>query len=296
MKILKNINARLAKMGRWIKETAWVQPLLIVGGIFAIIFSISKFQAWFQTMAVGTSDSYFTAYRLSLENEGKSGYDTEADLCTKSINDFSFKEYDNYAQAYAELSQSGTLGKYGEKYFLVFIQNDCTGCDNAANALEILSNSWNTPNFKIDDSKAFKLWSINADEESTNDKDYTIPEKAKAFHRYAEKFDELDFWSRAAGQLESADYKINSNIADSEYDALANAESNEWKTPMIFLVDWSEAAFNRERFGVSEVLFGFEQGSTDYERATILQKMWNHISVDGTADLENPFRNRETGL
>ena len=40
MKILRVIGAFFVKIGRWIANTAWVQPLLIVGGIFGIIFSI----------------------------------------------------------------------------------------------------------------------------------------------------------------------------------------------------------------------------------------------------------------
>ena len=42
MFVLRAIGRFFAKIGRWIRDTAWVQPLLIVGGIFAIIFSIPK--------------------------------------------------------------------------------------------------------------------------------------------------------------------------------------------------------------------------------------------------------------
>ena len=40
MNILRKIATPFVAIWRWIKETAWVQPLLIVGIIFAIIFSI----------------------------------------------------------------------------------------------------------------------------------------------------------------------------------------------------------------------------------------------------------------
>ena len=40
MKVLRAIGGFFAKIGRWIANTAWIQPLLIVGGIFGIIFSI----------------------------------------------------------------------------------------------------------------------------------------------------------------------------------------------------------------------------------------------------------------
>ena len=40
MVVLRAIGNFFARIGRWIRDTAWVQPLLIVGGIFAIIFSM----------------------------------------------------------------------------------------------------------------------------------------------------------------------------------------------------------------------------------------------------------------
>ena len=52
MNIIKSISAMITKFWRWITETAWVQPLLIVGGIFAVIFSIPKFTTWFEAMGV----------------------------------------------------------------------------------------------------------------------------------------------------------------------------------------------------------------------------------------------------
>ena len=39
-KVLSALGQFFVRIGRWIKDTAWIQPLLIVGVIFAIIFSI----------------------------------------------------------------------------------------------------------------------------------------------------------------------------------------------------------------------------------------------------------------
>ena len=50
MKILRAIGHFFAKIGRWIANTAWVQPLLIVGGIFAIIFSIPYIKRGFENL------------------------------------------------------------------------------------------------------------------------------------------------------------------------------------------------------------------------------------------------------
>ena len=56
-KFLKVIGTPFIKLWTWIKETAWVQPLLIVGIIFAIIFSIPSITSWVQSWNFG-SDSY----------------------------------------------------------------------------------------------------------------------------------------------------------------------------------------------------------------------------------------------
>ena len=46
MKVLKILATPFIAIWRWIKETAWVQPLLIVGLIFGIIFSIPSITSW----------------------------------------------------------------------------------------------------------------------------------------------------------------------------------------------------------------------------------------------------------
>ena len=291
MNILKAINGSFTKFWRWIKETAWVQPLLIVGGIFAIIFSISKFNGWFSTMAVGSSSSYYTSYRLALENEGKDGVATEADKITETINDYSFEEYESYAELKADLEKNNVISTYGIKYFFMFVANDCSGCEKAQDAFNILTNAWNTAAFKIEDNGTFALHAIFTDESSSNDIDYTLEEDQKAFTRYAKKFYDLDLWTRAAGRLEQLPYKENRSVSTSKYEAFENGESGSWETPTIFLVDWTEAAYNAGRAGISEVLFGFDSGEDNYARATLLQNMWNHVGLlEADKDPSNPFR------
>ena len=293
MNILKSINAGFTKLWRWIKETAWVQPLLIVGGIFAIIFSISKFNSWFSVMAVGTNSGYFTSYRLSLENEGKEDYETATDKLAATINDFSFGEYEDYASLKAALDKENVISTYGVKYYLIFVEQECAGCTNAEDAFYRLSNNWNTPTFKIEDGNSFRMHAIFADESSTNDIDYALAEDQAAFNRFVKKFDDRDLWARAGGKLEVAPYKENKGISETKYEHLVNAEYDNWETPSIFLVDWTEAAFNAGRFGISEVLFGFTTGTSDFERATLLENMWNHVpqsNAEEAKDTGNPFR------
>lgn len=299
MNILKSISAAFNRLWRWITETAWVQPLLIVGGLFAIIFSISKFVTWFQVMGVGANSGYYNSFRLSLENEGKDGYETDVDKISNTINEFTFdREFASYEEARAALKEKNVIDDYGEKYFLVLVGNDCSPCESAKSGFEKLQANWNTESFKIDDGLPFRMHTVNVDEESTNDIDFKgNTEFEKAFHRYVQKFDDLDLWARAAGTLEQAPYKLNQNIASSKYESIENADSSSWETPTVFLVDWTEPAFRDDRFGLSEVIFGVT-GSTTYAKATLLQQMWNHVAkehVPAYADMDNPFRNLSIG-
>jgi hypothetical protein len=91
MKILKAIGAFFARIWRWIKETAWIQPLLIVGAIFAVIFSIPYFSSWISSLGIG-SENYYSVHKRSLEGELKEGETgareaSQADKITKSIFD-----------------------------------------------------------------------------------------------------------------------------------------------------------------------------------------------------------------
>src|SRR5574344_2269684 len=73
MEILKKIAAPFVAIWRWIKETAWVQPLLIVGVIFAVIFSIPSITKAIQSASSGSSDGldYYKSVQLSLDDAYK---------------------------------------------------------------------------------------------------------------------------------------------------------------------------------------------------------------------------------
>ena len=68
MKFLKIIATPFIRIGRWIKETAWVQPLLIVGCIFAVIFSIPYIVRGIQNLSSGEDDNmaYYNDRKISM--------------------------------------------------------------------------------------------------------------------------------------------------------------------------------------------------------------------------------------
>ncbi len=297
MNVIKSLGARFNKLWRWIKETAWVQPLLIVGAIFAIIFSIPKFSTWFEAMGIGSSESYFTNYKLSLEGEKKEADETaytRADKITQAIyeNSFAYPEAPgsvNFANSeYAKkLAASGVKETYGEKFFLVYVESSSTACSDAQAGFETLTKGWNTT-YGINDGRSFKIHTIYADETSSNDEDYTVTEDQKAFNRYLNNF--TDFWEKAAGRLEDTPYKTNGSISDSYYENIEKVNVGEWQIPTILLIDFSEEAWVAGRAGISEAAFSVT-GASSIEKAQFLQKMWNHVPMVEWNAEESTYKN-----
>ncbi len=294
MNILKAIGAFFQRIWRWIVETAWVQPLLIVGGIFGIIFSIPKFTAWAQKLSVSAGDSYYTSFKVSLEGEGreKGEYNTGADKLTSIINEYSnfeneFATYEEFIAAYRSNSNKAAENPtaYPEKFFIAYVAKECSGCETAQGGFETLQSTWGDA-FVADDKRSFNLYTIFADDTSSNDDDYDTDDDKKPFCRYLDKFggNPVDFFSKAGGRLATTPYKTNASVSDSYYEHVETADRTNFDTPTIFLVDFSEEAFNLGRVGISEALFGVT-GETDYAKATLLLNMWNHT----TPSASNPF-------
>ena len=290
MNILKAIGGFFTKLWRWIKETAWVQPLLIVGAIFAVIFSIPKITGWVESWGLGSASRYFAEYQQSLEGETEEigDFSTKADQLTKAINDWSNfdDQYDDYAsyRTAIEASENNPIQAYGEKFFLVYVQGDnCANCDAVKPGFETLQNNW-TGSYAPSDGRDFKMYTIFADESSTNDEDYDLEADQKAFNRYLNKFSDNDFFSEAGGRLmDEAPYKINASVGDADYENFTNADTTNFSVPTVLLIDFSEEAFNlrNSRPGVSEVLFGVT-GNDKNAKADLLLDMWNHTDADST--------------
>lgn len=305
MNVIKSLGVRFNKLWRWIKETAWVQPLLIVGAIFAIIFSIPKFSAWFEAMGIGSSNSFYSSHKLSLEGETKDAQAdkySESDKLTSAIYKYSFDASVNPATKYEEaqivkdMKADELIAKRGEKFFLVVVQTTCTACDEAQPGFEALQKGWNST-YAINDGQVFKLYTIYADDTSSNDEDYTLEDDKKAFYRYLNNF--TDFWEEAAGRLADTPYKTNASVSESYYNNIETVNCASWQVPTIFLIDFSEDAWAAGRWGISEAIFGVT-GTGSIEKAQFLQKMWNHLpsyswsegayKVSGNTDTANQFR------
>jgi hypothetical protein len=277
MIILKAIGAFFVKIWRWIKETAWVQPLLIVGAIFAIIFSIPHITDWVNSWGFGSTGAFFSSQKQTLEGEKtsrtlgqKDDVITVADTITNDI-------YANTQYAYNSEFDKINTEKYGKKFFLIYTANDCDACNKAENAFKYLSDKWGNTYVPTDNGE-LKFYTLFTDETSSNDGDYTNTGiDTKAFYRYLDRHS--DFFNITSSVLQEAPYKTNASIEDKNYKYYEQPDTTNFVTPTILLVDYSKEAQDEKRAGVSEVLFGIT-GTTETEKADVLLNMWNHIDKD----------------
>ncbi len=293
MNILKAIGGLFGRLWRWIKETAWVQPLLIVGAIFAVIFSIPHITEWVGSLGIGSASAYYTDFKLTLEKENTTPneYPSAADKLTKALwdnsnlnNNIDQQVVATYPEYQAVLNESGVTKEYGEKFFLFYVGKECTNCEAIQPGVKALQDDWGV-RYIPSDGRSFKLYTIFSDDESTNDDSFEN-EDGKAFVRYLDKFLDLGYWYEIGGRLtDETPYKTNANVSDTDYENLANADHDGFATPTILLIDFSKEAFELGRPGVSEVLFGVT-GSDKFAKAELLMDMWNHTDVD---DITNPF-------
>ena len=221
---------------------------------------------------------------MSLEGElNGPESDSEADRLTNSI-------YENTViRAYEGNDQFVDIDEYGEKFFLVFTQDDCANCVTAESAFRYLEENWNTYNLVPSDGRSFRLYTINASEISSTDEDYEIStDGSTAFNRYLSIHSDL--FNTVGPRLAENPYKRRASLDDTNYINFSVEESvANFPTPSICLVDYSEEAFNDGRAGLSEVAFS-ATGSTEAEQADFLMDMWNHLdsySVDNLFTREN---------
>ncbi len=262
MIILKSIGNIFVKLWRWIKETAWVQPLLIVGGIFAIIFSIPYIVKWVQSWS-SSSDavtSYFKKHQLSLD--GAKDETSEAD------------ELMHYM-----LNSSDTTlqNKYGTKFFLLFTKSGCEGCENVYYGLKTLEDNWNENEFSMDNAQDFHLYTIFIDE---TDKDETA-----LFQTYFYEAHYLNEFEELSSQMTLSYYYANQGGSGSSYatniEMLAGTDS--FTVPTLFYIDFayndSSACRQTNSLAVTEILFAVDEktsGSGNFGRARTLFDAYNH--------------------
>ncbi len=234
MILLKAIGAFFVKIWRWIKETAWVQPLLIVGAIFAIIFSIPYITKWAQSFSGEGSGQFFKNYDVSINNEEfvQDKVVTDGDKLAQSLYTYTTKAYDDAEAKVTKTSDyKEIVDAYGEKFYLVFYKKDNSSSDNIESGLRYLKDNWNNASYNLkandETNLSFKLWAIDTTYVSDNDSDYTITIGGQsAFNRYL--YTNSKLFSAAGPQLYKASYRTRASVSETSYDqfALNNTSSS----------------------------------------------------------------------
>ena len=286
MKVLRAIGGFFAKIGRWIRDTAWVQPLLIVGGIFAIIFSIPAItkwvQGWFKSGDAAVSFYKNNGY-MSLTNGDADGKNSDAyKLLSFIFEDDASKDY----------------SKYGEKFFVTFVREDTTSNETTYKGWEAAKKNWGT-------TAGFK---------EVRTKDGTVVSTAGEFKLYTIFIDEVNddeenvFWklmdnefASQFAELSSLENPYKSNNSSISYEGIANSGSTDisgsatFSSPTTFLFDKNfDATLDKgysqlnSNFKIAEIIFDIaDKGATgtNIGLARTIWDCWNHIGqFDNVAD------------
>ena len=271
MKILSAIGRFFARIGRWIKETAWIQPLLIVGAIFAIIFAIPHIidgvKSWFSES--DSANKFFNQYQLSL-----TGAD-EGDFVGNS-------KVDKFLTAVEEGNETD-VKKYSnsDKFFVAFLKKESSSTKDLYGGIKMFRDKWNNKNAEFANLEGkFSLITIYTDK--VNDDDENLFDKVWNNHYSL-------FETMADGTyLPNTYYAINSGYKADKYESnfisssSTSVEECPMNTPLLMYFDYTDAnpIENQKVKGLSDILFSVD-GSSDLEKARTLKKCWSHTDKFG---------------
>ena len=241
----KNI---FVKFWNWLKNTAWIQPLLIVGVIFAIIFSIPAISSAIDNNKERRNSpvTYYSNYQLSLNKKEKKN---------------AYKLVEDYYSSENPLK--------GQKFFLVFVDENCTYCNEAQKGFKTFQSEYKS------ELKGFKnpLRTIFTDEVDKDNK------KEDLFLNWLKDDATMDFLDETVGIAKSSYYynkkflgQSDFAAADSVLDGINKAydQSNSFATPTIFLIDFTD---DTNTPGVQQAFISLP-GATNIEKAAFLYDAW----------------------
>ena len=283
MNFLKKLGTPFVALWRWIKETAWVQPLLIVGVIFAIIFSIPSITSWVQSWDFGDDKyNWLENKQLSLEGITDEKIDGEAaDFFSTFEEAQSFWKNDNKDEARKTMkSYTGDA----DKLFLYFVQeNDAANNINEANKY-LVEEAWKNKvtsraeEAGIEVKGSFQYRTIFTDQ-TIEDKDGEYIYESHTAFEYLLKSREFEsFYSTIYSAYQNTAYYQNI-IADKvtgvqldSYQSSINSlrTTTNPSAPTLFIIDLSDDSKNDI---VSNIVFSID-GSDKYARADFLANAW----------------------
>ena len=268
MVVLSAIGRFFKKIWDWIKQTAWIQPLLIVGIIFGVIFSIPSIvkAAKNSKAASAKYNTYYHQFKLSLEGEATEDgkFSSDADKFTYELEEVINGNEENFKKDFGDL---------GDKFFVAFVAKDCDKCEDAKEGFSTFESKFNKNDSymsKKDTNEAYHLVTIFTDDENSQTQD-----NKSAFVFYLERHQ--GFFEDAGAVAYETPYYYNGHLSDSDLEALETADPDNFLTPTIFLVELKEKSELNQQpaAGVTEIMFGVD-GSDKNDKARTLLDCWNH--------------------
>ena len=275
--VLRAIGGFFAKIGRWIANTAWIQPLLIVGGIFGIIFSIPYIKKGIDGLVAAnqTDDKieYYKSRAISLDNAEDHNSD-----------------FDKLLTWLEEGNETEIKNKYGEKFFLSFVTEDCSYCKECVAGFESLDSNFHEWELDKDNAPKFNLVSVMVD--TTNDDGKYLAKYV--FEEHQELFDEI------VGEFsEYEDYPLLKNVTNdqksslkSSIEKLQNAIDDNGEgleTPTTFMIDLTATGDAAEVnvHGVTAIFFNYTDllttagynEQTAYYKGKFLADCWSYDNL-----------------
>lgn len=235
-KILGPVGKVFGAIWRWIKETAWVQPLLIVGLIFGLIFSIQPVSKWISGIAE------------SISNNEKIYKKNKVSLINNRAYDLIMKDEERFAT--------------DEKYFLVFVEESCANCKEAYPAFVKLFND------KTFNDITYKMKTIYVDEDGETGADATTYKNNAFFKLY---FNNDVYRETIADVAKNSSYFLNGKIQEDQINTIQTG--TDFFTPLVLLMDKATFEADATTMGIKEVMIGVA-GSTPTEKAQLLEDCW----------------------
>ena len=277
-KVLKVIGTPFIKLWTWIKETAWVQPLLIVGIIFAVIFSIPSITSWVQSWNFG-SDTYTFLQNKKLSLEGMT------DVPSGQAADF-FSSYVSAREKWSNDDKEGARNDMkayvgdSNKMILFFVAEDDTGASVNESANYLVNEGWsNLVTAEFPKAPAFQYQAIFTDQTiDLGDEDDTYKDK-NPFAYLWQSADYQQFVEDAYFVTTVSPYYINLEEASAKTTLKNNAEnivsSSNYTSNLAYYVTIDLTDTNTTDNIITNVFFEIT-GADKYEKAEFLSEAWTN--------------------
>ena len=266
MKVLKAIGNFFVKIWKWIVKTAWIQPLLIVGLLFGVIFSIPPI-----VEAIRNSGSESNPQEF-LEDQSLS-WDSINNTPTMNSN------VEKFIHEVSNAVQDGrAVNGYNQRFFLTFSQTGCSACGDLSKSMSKLSELWNKAGGlqTTNSNESFKVYNIKADHtlDSPKEIDFftsgvtnkdlwafnTLMLNGSGLPEFVEEVSnvgmERDFYLHG-GVTSKASYE--SSIEELFLSTSGGSDITSFKTPLILVMDFTAEGLNYSGgTGIREVMFGVQ--------------------------------------